>query len=143
MEGRKRGDRKVLIKTASQQYTVRLKGGYRQWVELLVMQRWLFKGIDWEQAQGTVLAEVWRSGWHAKCPFCRGAMVVEPGEPFFCVDCAMQGNEFRPMRVVWPEERHTIERLLLKRPNPMNRNWFPHETVEILIAENHQHGIRG
>lgn len=131
----------MLIKTANMQFTVMQKGGYRAFVELMVMQRWSMRGILWEQAQGDVMAEIWRSGWHAKCPYCRGAMVVEPGEPFFCPDCAMQGNGFLPMRVVWPRERHTIEKLLLMRPNPQNRNWFPYETVAMLREENRVHGI--
>lgn len=75
------------------------------------------------------------------CPFCAGAQVIEPGEPFCCVDCVMSGNEGYSMDVVYPEERAEIERILMLRPNPLNRNWLPHETIADLIAENLEHGI--
>lgn len=130
----------MLIKTANQQEKVRADGGYVRWVSLIVAARWGHR-IDWAQPLGYAYAEIARSNWRVKCPFCPGAQVIEPGEAFFCVDCANQANFFRPMRVIWPAERHTIERLLLKRPNPLNRNWLPRETVEMLIRENMEHGI--
>lgn len=130
----------TLIKTANQQMAVRKIGRYRQWVERLCLERWGHI-IDWSRPLGFVAAEIVRSNWRVKCPFCKGAQVIQPGELFFCVDCCNQGNHFRPMRVMWPPQRQTIEKLLLMRSDPLNRNWLPHETVEMLIAENLEHGI--
>jgi len=98
--------------------------------------------IAWDETHGEVLAEVVRSSWRVKCPFCAGALVAEPGEPFFCVDCLMQANGFQPMRVIWPGNRHAIEVVLLHRPDPLTRNWLPNngETLDYLIFENEQHG---
>lgn len=141
----------MLIRTAGQQKTVRKHGGYRRFVEHCLRLRWedalkanpALRRIQWDETQGEVMATVVRSNWRVDCPFCQSAMAAEPGEPFFCPDCAMQGNEFKPMAIVWPKERAEIERVLLARPNPNNRNWLIGETVADLLTENVAHGVKG
>jgi hypothetical protein len=89
--------------------------------------------------------------WVASCPrpFCMGAEhfggrlnglgmaelggLTETG--FTCKTCGLQCPS------VWPAERREIERILMERPNPRNRNWEPHESPFILIFENVRHGI--
>jgi hypothetical protein len=34
-----------------------------------------------------------------------------------------------------------VERLLLMRPDPSTRNWWPHETLHDLMFENGAHGV--
>lgn len=137
------------IRTANQQKIVRQLGGYRRFVEHCLRLRWrdamqsnpLLRRIDWEHPQGEVQATIGRSDWRVDCPYCRGALVVEPGEPYFCPDCAMQGNDYKPLTVVFPANRAEIERVLLKRPDPETRNWLVGETVADLERENREHGI--
>lgn len=131
----------MIIRTANQQPVVKAKGGYRAWLTEMVLQRWDCV-INWDDVQGVVAAEIVRSNWRVSCPFCRGAVVYEPGEPFICPDCVNQANEHHPMMVAMPPEsyRQQIETVLLKRPDPNTRNWLPHETVTMLKAENLEHG---
>ena len=130
----------VLILTANQQSTVRKSGGYRRWIEQMVSSRWDGFVIEWK-ARGQVPAEIVRSSWRVSCPFCRGAIVVEPADLFFCPDCLNQANHFRPMGIIVPKDWQEIERILLKRPDPVRRNWLPHETVEDLKSQNLAHGL--
>ena len=132
------------IRIASQQQAIKQHGGYRRFVENCLRLRWSnYLKIDWAHPQGMVQAQVMRSNWVAKCPHCPSQMFVQPGEPFFCPDCAMQGNDYKPMTVVWPKKRQAIERVLLQRKDPLNRNWLIGETVDDLINENLEHGIVG
>ena len=130
----------VLIKSANDQMPVRKAGGYRTWVEQMVLSRWQ-RRVQWGDIGGRVGAEVVRSSWRVSCPFCAGAIVVNEGDLFFCPDCVMQGNSFKAMVVVFPKHRAEIENVLLKRPDPVHRNWLIGETVEDLRAENRAHGI--
>jgi len=127
------------IKSAKDQFSVQKAGGYRQFVELHSARRWQ-TGVNWE-VRGIVAAEIHRSAWVVSCPFCRNAQVAEFGEPFFCVDCVMQGNGFKAMGIIFPENIDKIERILLKRPDPNTRNWLLGETIEQLIAENIDHEV--
>ena len=137
----------MIIRTASQQIPVQTHGGYRSFVQHCLDIRWseaarrnsALRHILWEAPAGEVKAEVARSDWRAGCPFCPSFIVAEPGEPFFCPDCAMQGNDFKPMTVVFPEARAEIEQILAARQDPMTRNWT-NETVTELQAENAAHG---
>ncbi len=143
----------MLIRTAEQQEIVRnlakvrrragaTASDYRLFVEELVRQRWGGQLIDWDHAVGSIFAEIIRSNWIVQCIFCRNGIIAQPGEHFYCPDCMMQGNGFKPMEIVWPEssERREIERLLLKRIDPNTRNWFRHETTADLLVENLEHG---
>ena len=45
--------------------------------------------------------------------------------------------------VIWPSEAMMagVERILMMRPDPTKRNWWPGETLHDLIAENAEHGL--
>ena len=64
----------ALILTANQQRAVEMYGGYRAFIEAMVKSRWK-RAVNW-QVRGWVSAEIVRSSWRAKCPFCAGAVVV-------------------------------------------------------------------
>jgi hypothetical protein len=128
------------IKIASDQVSVRGAGSYRVWIEQMMRQRW-DSGVNWATQGEPVKAWVNHSNWVGSCPFCAGEIVVEPGEPYFCPDCAMQGNSFMACALVWPEDRAEIERLLLLRNDPNTRNWLTTETVDDLARENAEHGV--
>lgn len=42
--------------------------------------------------------------------------------------------------VVWPDDPEAIVGLTVNRPIP-NRNWYPHESIDDLRAENELHGV--
>jgi hypothetical protein len=131
----------VRIKTANESVVVQRLGDYRAFVEYMVAGRWDAR-VNWTVSpRVTARAYVLRSAWVADCPTCAGNMVVEPGEPYFCPDCAMQGNGFQACAVVWPEQWAEIERLLLARPDPNTRNWLIGETLDDLARENAEHGV--
>lgn len=88
--------------------------------------------------------------WVAKCPrpYCygaehfgprRGGSGVEVGnlqlDGMWCKECRTGWP------VVWPTDRVEIERILMDRPDPNNRNWFPGESIYDLVAENVRHGV--
>lgn len=84
------------------------------------------------------VAEVNHGRWIAFCPFCRGAEMVDPGEPiFFCLSCGNAEAGFRFLRVDFPSPpgMREIEDVLDPRPSP-NQNWHAGETVAQLMAEN-------
>jgi hypothetical protein len=90
--------------------------------------------------RGLVHARVNWGRWIADCPspFCRSALAVAPGTPAFtCEDCGADGE------IQWPDRVDDISRMLAFRPNPVNRNWEPGETVWDLMDENARHGIMG
>lgn len=130
----------MLIKTASQQQSVKRHGGtYRRFIELIAQSRWDGQArVNW-QTHSFTRAEIARSSWRVECPFCKEAFVYEPGEPFFCPNCLMVSNEGCAMSVIMPESRAEIERILLLRPVPETRNWTT-ETVAELLIENLEHG---
>lgn len=128
------------ILTASEHYSVQKSGGYRRFVEMTTTKRWSTARVNW-QTRGKVPAWIGRSFWRVDCPYCREAVVAEPGQPFFCPNCLMVSNGGMAMEVIFPPERADIERLLLLRPIPENRNWLPGESVGHLIIENIEHGI--
>lgn len=134
----------VLIRTANQQMSVKRAGGIIAFTERLVKERWM-RTIDWSRIGGVVAAEIAHSNWRVSCPYCSGAIVIEPGLPFFCPDCCMQANDYQPMFVQMPDEktRREIERLLVMRADPVRRNWYPHETIADIRHENNRHGIGG
>lgn len=88
-------------------------------------------------------ARVMHGWWIVDCP-CNGADFVWLDRPLqWCGSCgnAQLGGRWR--RVAVPENRREIEKALLARPDPATRNWFPHETVEDLRAENAAYGLGG
>lgn len=130
----------IPILTASQQFAIQRAGGYRKFIELTTSKRWAMARVNW-QTRGQIPAYIGRSSWRANCPFCTESVVAEPGQPFFCPNCLMLQNGGLAMETVFPKERAEIERLLLLRPNPENRNWLPGERIGHLIIENVEHGI--
>lgn len=84
-------------------------------------------------------ARVMHGWWIVDCP-CNGGDFVWLATPLqWCGSCgnAMLGGLWR--RVTLPEHRQEIESALLARSEPSTRNWFPHETVADLLAENAEH----
>ena len=80
--------------------------------------------------------------WVADCPDCRVGLQLPRGvfqvkaEFVFvgdkCITCGVA------TRVGWPEDADLIDRALEPR-ELINRNWYPHETVDDLIVENLLH----
>ena len=81
----------------------------------------------------TVDAYVNHGRWVASC-VCLGAELAF-GELMVCASCGVAS------RIEWPDNRDEIETVLSKRPDALTRNWWPHETVEMLKAENAERGI--
>lgn len=95
-------------------------------------------------ADHPVLARLHRNQWIADCPDCKGTQFVWLDEPLFlCVSCwnAMAGGAWRP--IVLPQNRAEIERVMLARPLPHNRNWGedPDMSMDDYRAENVAHGF--
>jgi hypothetical protein len=85
------------------------------------------------------------SDWIVICDTCRESVVIDYGEVYFCPNClnAEHGGKAREVVFPKPKDREQIEKLLVRRPNPNNRNWLPHETVKNIQDENEAHGISG
>lgn len=78
--------------------------------------------------------------WIVNCPTCLGSQFASRTERrFFCTTCLNQAAGGLWIHVDWPDQAARIEQLLLRRPNPANRNWYPHETIADLERENAQH----
>lgn len=76
--------------------------------------------------------------WAAKCDRCPWGGRLQRFTPSFeCPFCGLF-NE-----VIWPSEEMVkgVERLLMMRPDPSTRNWWPHETLHHLMWENGEHGL--
>ncbi|KKL51323.1 hypothetical protein LCGC14_2296620, partial [marine sediment metagenome] len=73
--------------------------------------------------------------WVVDCPteYCGGASIAET--VFVCDNCK------RVTKVVWPDNRTDIDRVLNVRPVPQTRNWIPGETVDDLERENVSYGL--
>lgn len=91
-----------------------------------------------ENVSGELAAYVNHGRWIVECPDgCRWAVVASAQAPFFfCGRCANAKNGGAWLRVVYPQDKATIEYQLLKRPREENRNWKPGERVSDLIREN-------
>ena len=92
-------------------------------------------------AKPKALAEVRHGRWAARCPFCTSAQEVSPTDRrFWCVGCLNEAVGNRWVTVMWPADQAAIEQLLSWRP-ALNANWFPHETLADLRAENLEHNL--
>ncbi len=83
-------------------------------------------------------ARIEHGRWIVDCPFgCGGAQLASKLHPqFFCVDCLHRDRaEGLWVAVVFPKNTDAIEAELVLRPHPVNRNWFPGETVRQLRSE--------
>lgn len=128
-----------LIRTAQQQISVRKRGGYRNFVAYQLEARWPGAKPDWDIRGDPIQAQVVASDWIVVCPDCRDALVAEPGEPFYCLNCQNAKNNGKARPVMFPDERAQIEKILLARFDPKTRNWST-ETLEALQAENIENG---
>lgn len=128
-----------LIRTASQQMGVRQRGGYRAYVALQLEARWPGATPDWDIRGEPIQAQIVMSDWIAVCPDCGDAIVAEPGEPFYCLNCQNAKNDGKARPVQFPDERAALEKILLARFDPKTRNWST-ETLDELRAENISNG---
>lgn len=97
-----------------------------------------------EFAPMIIHAEINTGRWIVKCPVCPGAQMAHRTERwFFCTDCLNQHIDSRMASVNWPDESEVreLQRVLMDRPVPLNRNWKPGETVEHLERENAARGV--
>jgi hypothetical protein len=118
----------------------------RSWYVLKAAQT----GVPIENREGPekVTARILYGRWLVDCPHCRGANDVIPEEPIYlCSSCGWPGifraGEYVPAhfaRVIFPQNRAEIERILLRRKLIRNRNWQPGETIGQLAEENQGHG---
>ncbi len=93
------------------------------------------------QPRGKVYPRIAQSRWIVECPFCPGAQDASPEHPiFWCTDCAMEKNGSAPIVVAFPPNYQQIEAVLMTRPDPRARNWYPSETLGDLINENRAYG---
>ncbi len=85
-----------------------------------------------------VFVRAYNSMWIADDPLCRNAVQLDRFQKVFT--CNYCGASYE---LVWPAEDmvYSIERLLLMRPIPYTRNWFPGETLHDLMRENGEHGV--
>ena len=128
----------------------KLTGGdiatYQDWVTkrlVVLAAKQGHKLLPPEAVDGTPLpAVVDANRWIVHCPTCNGAEFAWTTMPLFmCVTCWNGDNNhyFRPVN--FPRNKAAIERVLMARPNPTNRNWLPGEGVPFLEFENEAHGL--
>ncbi len=87
-------------------------------------------------------AEVNVGRWLVRCPFCAGAeMIWEDSLIFMCESCWNKKVDYKFLKVKLPLKRTQIEKLLELRPNTINKNWLPNDTIKAIEAENLAHGI--
>lgn len=78
------------------------------------------------------------SKWAARCGLCPNGTSLQRLQPTW--DCWICGTT---TEIIWPHIKmiEAVERLLMMRPDPTKRNWFPGETLHDLMLENAEHGI--
>lgn len=74
----------------------------------------------------TVQAYVNHGRWIAECcrPFCANAFRLRPHQTTF--KCDGNGGCGKEAFIEWPPDADEIWEVLLLRPVPATRNWFPH-----------------
>jgi hypothetical protein len=132
---------KQLIRMAGDQPLLKHESkSYRQWIEKQLYLRWTGASPCWQVKGYPAEAQVIRSDWVAKCPDCPEQIIVQAGEPFYCLHCQNARNDGYARPVRWPADREAGEAVLLRRFDPNNRNWNPAmESVEDLKLENEAH----
>lgn len=130
-----------MILTANRNRNVIKSGGYLAFINAQINRLHGPITIDLRDKAGEVAPQVIRSQWVVECPWCAGAIVVNPGSWYLCVECLNADNSGKVARIIDPPDRTEVERLLNLRPNFQNRNWLTGETVENIRAENIAHGI--
>ena len=82
-----------------------------------------------------------RGKWIAQCVACDSFSVIRRhAQTHVCYSCWNGGTPVW-LPISWPENTEEIEAILLRRPNVINRNWYPGETVEMLRQENLDNGV--
>lgn len=82
-----------------------------------------------------IYAEVRQGRWVAKCPNCG----LHPyTEPQWAIICCGECGCVDP-KVVVPKNYKQIEKELLRRPNRLNQNWLPGESLAQLRQEFREH----
>jgi len=119
------------------------------WGADLVRKGWLdaIPALSLPPQGEQAIAVVNHSRWFALCPDerCAGGEVVSPDAPvFMCLSCGNKNNLdkngiIRLRQVAFPDDRIELEKVLLERPDPVSRNWYPTETIEDLQEENKRH----
>lgn len=127
-------------------YTAREHHGVRSAQELLskhaaFIARKAAKGGRWavHEDAATLVGQVGGNSWMADCPYCNSGIALDPEFGVAC--CFGCGAVYRD--IVMPNEkaRAAIEATLLARPAMRTRSWLPTETVDVLVAENVEHGL--
>ena len=91
--------------------------------------------VETGRSDNPVLAYVNEARWVADCP-CGGSELVAEKEDMLCGSC----GTVAPVKFPSKKKTEDIERLLNLRP-PANQNWYPHETVDELLAQNIENDI--
>jgi hypothetical protein len=75
-------------------------------------------------------ARVNHGRWIADCPrrYCANATRLQPGQATF--HCAGEGGCQMVAPIEWPTDADEIWAVLLERPVPGTRNWYPDQHVE-------------
>lgn len=70
-------------------------------------------------------ARVNHGRWIADCPrpYCANAVKLDPRQPLF--HCAGEGGCQMIADIEWPPDADDIWQVLLERPVPATRNWYP------------------
>lgn len=124
------------IGSAREHHLVSSEEMYRQ-RHLQVMTRKQEKGSREEvfNSGQKVLAYINHGAWCADCPCGAGLS----GDPEWrhgrCFGCGAVHE------IVFPDNYKQLEAALVVRPKRANRNWNLNETLDVLIAENIEHGI--
>ena len=79
--------------------------------------------------------------WLVRCRNCPGAELARRRHPWFwCTSCYNHHLDNRLIPVIWPADPDAIAALL--GPRPLHaKNWEPGESLDVLRAENMEHGI--
>lgn len=98
---------------------------------------------DPQAGDEVVVAYVNHGRWVAQCECMSAQLVTAADQRFYCVECfnvAFDGR-WRAVTFPAPHELEEIEAVLELRPQRRRQNWEPGETVELLAAENLEHGL--
>jgi len=84
---------------------------------------------------GQVNARISGGRWIVDCPCANCPSASPEWNLAACFECGAVYED-----VVFPADRERVEAMLVARPQPQNRHWFPHETLDDLARENVAHG---
>jgi hypothetical protein len=97
------------------------------------------EGLVPHTVETPVAAYVNDNRWLIDCECGSGNYTDPTLKTAYCYGCgAVHANVTFPAAA----DRVAIEEALIERPVPRTRNWYPSETVDTLIAENIEHGLR-